>query len=326
MAPGLIRIEFIDSRHQRISCHLQRGGSPNAGVEIGRGREAGLPIDDETVSRRQAIVRVDPEGRIFIRDLESRSESRVNWMILDSNEEVRLRHGDRLGFGSAEVTVALPDGDGPEDPVVASVPDQSPPGPDEFQTRGSLLLRLNANGTVERELGWQEFYDRYVPLIMGFCRRAGTREEESEDVAHEVMANFFRASTRFEYDPNAGRFRGYLKAATLNTLRARWRKRRDMIDADAGSELPIEDTLDVDEIWDREWIRSIITRALTTVRSNGSQSGRSWEAFELYGRRGVPIEEVGLRLDMSPEAIRQAKSRISRQVRVEIERIRAEEG
>ena len=99
-----------------------------------------------------------------------------------------------------------------------------------------------------------------------------------------------------------------------------------MIDADAGSELPIEDTLDVDEIWDREWIRSIITRALTTVRSNGSQSGRSWEAFELYGRRGVPIEEVGLRLDMSPEAIRQAKSRISRQVRVEIERIRAEEG
>ena len=106
MAPDLIRIELIDSRHQRISCHLQRGGSPDAGVEIGRGREAGLPIDDETVSRRQAIVRVDPEGRIFIRDLESRSESSVNWMIMDSNEEVRLRHGDRLGFGSAEVTVA----------------------------------------------------------------------------------------------------------------------------------------------------------------------------------------------------------------------------
>ena len=40
----------------------------------------------------------------------------------------------------------------------------------------------------------------------------------------------------------------------------------------------------------------------------------------------VPIDEVSQRMDMSPEAIRQAKSRISRLVRAEIERIRIEEG
>ena len=69
-----------------------------------------------------------------------------------------------------------------------------------------------------------------------------------------------------------------------------------------------------------------IGRALATVRENGNQSEQSWEAFELYGRRGVPVDEVAERLGMKPEAIRQAKSRISRQVRAEIERLRGEEG
>lgn len=322
-----IRIELVDSTGNRHSSPLQRGLDAESAIRIGRSREAGIVISDETVSRSHAAVRVDSEGRVFIRDLESRSGSSVNWMILDQGEEVRLRNGDRLGLGSAELTVALPDGEGPEDPVEARPAEaEAPPDKDEFQTRGSLLLRLNANGTMERELGWQDFYDRYFPIIMGFARRTGARDEEAEDVAHEVMTNFFRASSRFEYDPKAGRFRGYLKAATLNTLRGRWRKQRDMVDVDAGTDLPIEDRVDADELWDREWTRSLITRALTAVKSGGRQSEQSWEAFELYGRRGVPIEEVSERLGMSPDSIRQAKSRISRQVRTEIERIRSEEG
>ena len=77
---------------------------------------------------------------------------------------------------------------------------------------------------------------------------------------------------------------------------------------------------------EQEWIRCAIARALEIVKRNSGMSERSWEAFELYGRREVPIDEVSQRMDMSPEAIRQAKSRISRLVRAEIERIRIEEG
>ena len=72
--------------------------------------------------------------------------------------------------------------------------------------------------------------------------------------------------------------------------------------------------------------RSVIDRAIVAVRINGKQSEQSWEAFDLYGRRGVPIDETSKRLGMTAEAIRQAKSRISRQIRGEIERIRSEEG
>lgn len=308
---------------------LKAAATPGESLILGRGSDATLSVQDDTASRRHAGIEVDADGRWTISDLGSRSGTTVNWMMLDEGESIRIRQGDRIRVGSTDLTVDLPDGDGPDDPVAeppiaaeapASVPE------DEYRTRGSLLLRLNADGTLERELGWQDFYDRYVPLITGFARRAGAREEEAEDVAHEVMANFFRASSRFEYDPSAGRFRGYLKAATLNAMRARWRRRKDMLDVDAGSDLPIEDRVDVDDAWDREWMRHLIGRAFATVQEKGKQSQQSWEAFELYGRRGVPIDEVAERLGMKPDAIRQAKSRISRQVRAEIERLRGEEG
>ena len=328
MSESTRRIELVLSDGRRLSTEEPSGEITELEVIVGRGQDADLVIPDDTVSRRHFKVRSDAEGRWFISDLGSRSGTSINWMALDPAEEVRVRSGDRVRTGQTDVMLSFPGGDGPADQVAADrLEEPLADAPvDEFQTRGSLLIRLNAEGTDEREVGWQDFYDRYVPLITGFARRAGAKDEEAEDVAHEVMANFFRASERFEYNPDTGRFRGYLKAATLNAMRARWRKQRPMVDVDAGTDLPIEDRCDVDEAWDREWTRNLISRALATVRHSGKQSEQSWEAFELYGRRGVPIEEVSERLGMKPDAIRQAKSRIARQVRQEIERLRAEEG
>ena len=113
MSEEQIRFEIVDSDGKRLSCHLQKGVAEVAATVIGRGRDAALVVSEETVSRQHAAIRADNEGRIFIRDLESRSGSSVNWMILDKAEEIRLRNGDRLGLGSAELMVALPDGDGP---------------------------------------------------------------------------------------------------------------------------------------------------------------------------------------------------------------------
>lgn len=328
MSESLRRLELVLTDGRRVSMGVPDPEGPEMTVVVGRGQDADIVIPDDTVSRRHFELRADAEGRWFVRDLQSRAGTSINWMTLDSEEEIRVRTGDRVRAGQTDVMIAFPAGDGPADPVpVERLDEPSAEAPvDEFQTRGSLLIRLNAEGTDEREVGWQDFYDRYVPLITGFARRAGAKDEEAEDVAHEVMANFFRASERFDYDPDTGRFRGYLKAATLNAMRARWRKQRPMVDVDAGTDLPIEDRCNVDDAWDREWTRNLISRALATVRHSGKQSEQSWEAFELYGRRGVPIEEVSERLGMKPDAIRQAKSRIARQVRQEIERLRAEEG
>lgn len=296
-------------------------------IIIGRSFDAELSIDNPSASRQHAAFSRGDADTCFLEDLNSRSGTMLNWMRLDEHEKVRVRNGDRLRIGTAEFIVRLPEGDGAEDES-APEPLEAPPTvpEDEYKTRGSLLLQLNAGETIVREVSWESFYERYVPLIMGFARRAGARDEEAEDVCQEVMANFFRAASRFEYDPKVGRFRGYLKACTLNAMRSRWRKKKNQVDVDASTGLAVADEAYAEHEWEQEWVRNVIARALETVKRTSNVSEQSWEAFELYGRREVPVEEVAERLGMNPEAIRQAKSRIARQVRTEIERIRIEEG
>lgn len=304
--------------------HAEFGGNL---LVVGRLDGVDIVVDNPTASRRHAGVDRTGNGSWWIEDLGSRGGTQLNWMRLDAGERARLRNGDRLRIGTVDFTVRIIAGDGPADEVAPeSVVNESQVTEDEYRTRGSLLLRLNAGETLEREVSWENFYERYVPLIKGFARRAGAGEEEADDIAHEVMANFFKAASRFEYNPSLGRFRGYLKACTLNAMRSRWRRKRNQVDVDASTGLAIEDAAYAELEWEQEWVRSTIGRALELVKRNTSMTEQSWEAFELYGRREVPIEEVSSRLGMSPEAIRQAKSRLARLVRIEIERIRIEEG
>ena len=294
---------------------------------VGRSEDAQLHVSNSAASRSHASIRVTEEGGVWIDDLKSRMGTQLNWMRIDSGETARIRTGDRLRIGTQEFTVRIDGKDGPEDEAPPkSIEKPTSVTEDQYQTRGSLLIQLNAGETIERELSWETFWDRYVPLIKGFARRAGAGEEESDDIAQEVMTNFFKSASRFEYDPSAGRFRGYLKACTLNAMRSRWRRQNREVDIDAGTDIVIADENHAEHEWEQEWIRSAIARALDIVRRNTSMSEQSWEAFELYGRREIPITEVAEQLSMTPEAIRQVKSRISRLVRVEIERIRIEEG
>ena len=123
--------------------------------------------------------------------------------------------------------------------------------------------------------------------------------------------------------PDRGRFRGYLKRVTLNAIRARHRRKRPSTflkeDYDPPGEMP-----DVDAAWDRQWTEQLLQRAMTEAR--GGVEERTWKAFELYGVRGVPVEQVATELEMTPAAIRHAKMRLVKQVREIVDRLRVEEG
>lgn len=292
---------------------------------LGRGGEADVTIPEPSISREHAIIHLGDAGW-EIEDAGSSQGTGVNWMRLDSGERVRLDQGDRLELGGMAYMVETLG-----EPFRRPTP---PPRPKrvshgtvsaaEFRTRGSLLLRLKEGDTLSREVSWDDFYRTYCPIIAGFARRAGCPATEVDDIIHEVMTGFFKASERFEYDPKQGRFRGYLKTATLNALRQRHRKERGKTSMDPSwmAQQPER----VETLWAREWLGQLIVRALEAVRAGTSIEQRSWDAFELYGRRNVPIDEVAERLQMSPQAIRKAKSRISQLVRDEIDRLREEEG
>lgn len=199
---------------------------------------------------------------------------------------------------------------------------QDVPHRGEDSTRASIFLRLGAANSERREVGWKEFSDRYSRVIRGYARSRGLNDQDAEDVVQDVLLGFFRVSPRFEYDPARGRFRGFLMRATQNAIRQRWRRERRHMHGQASPEF-VGDEVDVDA-WDREWTDQILQRAMTNVRARFES--KTVEAFELQALRGVSATTVAAALGMSVDSAHQAKSRVQKAVRAEMDAIKQLEG
>ena len=99
------------------------------------------------------------------------------------------------------------------------MPDQDSHTPDSIAaddaTRVSLLVRLSAPQPADRELAWNEFRNRYTPIIAGFAARCGASRQDIDDIVQDVLTAFLGTSSDFTYDRSRGRFRGYLKTITV---------------------------------------------------------------------------------------------------------------
>ncbi len=252
------------------------------------------------------------DGSWCVTDLESRNGTCVNRWKLAPNDPVRLHDGDVITVGPCRLTVTLSDA--------------SPAGGESlsgtYATRGSMFMRLRDDRALEKEIAWEEFRGRYAPVIVGYSRNAGLPAQDADDILQDVMLGFFRLSSEFHYDPSKGRFRGYLKQATLNAIRKRIRA------ADVARSVP-DELLDeqaetAESHWESRWGEQVLTRALDEARRRVDE--QTYEAFDLYARREVAAEQVAARLGISVNSVHQAKSRVLRVVMAVVDRIRADEG
>ena len=296
----------------------------NSTCIIGRATDSGLVLDDESVSRRHAVLRID-RGGATIEDATSSLGTLLNGVRLEPNEKMELHDRDVLTIGPwtfiARTTTDEDNGDGEQE-----IPELPPPptdSTDPYQTSASMLLRLRADGTLDRQVGWNDFSKMYGSVIAGFARNAGAKPQEVDDILQDVMLGFFKQSRVFEYDPAKGRFRGYLKRITLNAIRDRYRRKRPSVGLPESYDPPAGES-ELNAAWDREWTEHLLRRALEKVKINIQP--KTLEAFERYGVRGEPVASVAKDLDMSEASIRHAKMRVLDQMRQEIAIMRADEG
>jgi RNA polymerase sigma-70 factor, ECF subfamily len=296
----------------------------NSTCIIGRATDSGLVLEDESVSRRHAVLRIDRAGAT-IEDATSSLGTLLNGVRLEPNEKMELHDRDVLAIGPwtfiARTTTDEDNGDGEQE-----IPELPPPptdSKDPYQTSASMLLRLRADGTLDRQVGWNDFSKMYGSVIAGFARNAGAKPQEVDDILQDVMLGFFKQSRVFEYDPAKGRFRGYLKRITLNAIRDRYRRKRPSVGLPESYDPPAGES-ELNAAWDREWTEHLLRRALEKVKTNIQP--KTLEAFERYGVRGEPVASVAKDLDMSEASIRHAKMRVLDQMRQEIALMRADEG
>ena len=136
----------------------------------------------------------------------------------------------------------------------------------------------------------------------------------------EVWQAVAREMPDFNYDPNRGSFRGWLKSILLNRVRDHRRRSKYRAVAvsdqfDALADLLADDASEASKQWDREHDRYILTRLLDRVRDEFAAN--TWKAFVGVAIEGRDAQTVALEVGLSQNAVRIARCRVLSRLRTE---------
>ena len=170
-----------------------------------------------------------------------------------------------------------------------------------YTTKKSLLEEIR-NGN---EVSWFEFEQTYRPLILLRGKDYKLSAQEKEELCQQVLLDVFNERLYFQYNPEKGRFRDYLRRVISNNAIDIIRRRKV---AECLSPV-IEETedLSLESQWDQEWTQHILSQALFKLRVEMEPS--LYQAFHLYVIEGKSAKEVALFLGIRKSAVYVIKSR-----------------
>ena len=183
-------------------------------------------------------------------------------------------------------------------------------------TSRSLLLRVKSND----QDAWQRLVGLYSPLVEYWCRQGGVQGDDLQDVAQDVFAAVAAGLKTYRQDGPGASFRGWLRGIARHKLRDHFR--RGPSRAEGGTEallrlreVPAEDEAPDLSEGDGE-VASLYRRALDQVR--GQFEERTWQAFWRVAMDEHSPADVAAELGISPNSVRQAKSRVLRRLKEEL--------
>ncbi len=181
-------------------------------------------------------------------------------------------------------------------------------------TSQSLLVRAQDRDPD----AWRRITHLYAPIVYTWCRRAGLQECDAADVGQEVfrvVADKLRQFERLQ----AGSFRSWLKSITQHKLKEFFRDQARQPRGRGGS--AAEPTIGARmEGMDDEATSGTATlaqRALELIRTDFEET--TWKAFLRFTVDGQKAADVAAEFGMTAKAVRQAKCRILKRLRAELE-------
>ena len=172
------------------------------------------------------------------------------------------------------------------------------------------------------ELVWQQFDERYRPILIAFARRLDLQPEDAADAAQETLRRFALPYRDGRYERERGRLRSWLVGIARNCildLRHQAGARPEPQSMTAIGRLP--DDAQLTTIWDDERDREILRQALDALHTETKIDPRTVGAFELVAVRQRPPSAVAAELNMSLNDIYLAKHRCLRRLRVLVDEL-----
>jgi len=186
------------------------------------------------------------------------------------------------------------------------------------QASQSTSLSLIQRVKVRDESAWTRLTHLYGPLVYQWSRRAGLKEADIKDVTQNV---YIVISSSIEtYQPEQGNFRAWLWGITRNKLREFYRALPEA--RGLGGPTAHEMLQQIPDDY-RQWEETeedesqLLQRALDLIQPEFEH--HTWQAFWRMTIRGDPAKDVATDLGISTVAVRQAKFRILRRLRLELD-------
>lgn len=202
-------------------------------------------------------------------------------------------------------------------PSLHQVADKSVPATGAFATSPSLLERARGNDAD----AWKRIVHLYGPLVDHWCRRASLSRDDSDEVVQDIFLSVTKQLTQFRRDRPNDTFRGWLRVIAQRRIADYFRGIADQPLATGGTTAfrRINESPDpfVDDPDAESEEASVTQRALEFIRPEFEP--RTWLAFRRTAIEGKTPADIAVELQMSPSAIRMAKSRVLNRLRQELD-------
>jgi RNA polymerase sigma-70 factor (ECF subfamily) len=191
--------------------------------------------------------------------------------------------------------------------------------PSSGATSRSLLERVKADDAA----AWETLVGLYGPFVYRWLRRWDLPEHESADIFQDVFGALAGHIAGFRKENPGDTFRGWLHRITDNKVRDHLRKLGREPAGEGGTEAQLR-LANLPELVPGEGEESsveqervgLLRAAVELIRSEFEP--RTWQAFWLTAAIGRSPGEAAAELQMTPGAVRVAKSRVLKRLREEL--------
>jgi RNA polymerase sigma-70 factor (ECF subfamily) len=190
-------------------------------------------------------------------------------------------------------------------------------------TSPTLLVRMR---DPHDRAAWEEFVDRYGPVVYGYGRKQGLQDADAADLTQCVFRRVAAAMSTFAYDPQAGSFRGWLFTIVRNQLRNLRRQPGGLCPATGDSAtqqlLEAQPAPEESAVWEESCEVQLFRWAARQVQNQFRPA--TWQAFWQTAVEDRPPAEVAQELALSVAAVYMAKSRVMARLREVIHQVQDE--
>jgi RNA polymerase sigma-70 factor (ECF subfamily) len=200
-------------------------------------------------------------------------------------------------------------------------------------TRWSVVLTAREPGSPQAEVALAELCNTYWYPLYAFVRRKGHNPQDAQDLTQAFFARVLEKNYVAQADRARGRFRTFLLAALTHFLADEWDKARclkrggdrEIISFDGASaeeryRLEPIDQFDASKLYERRWVTTLFARVLARLEQEFRDSGKGRLFDGLKGslvadESALSYAELGARLGMKGDAVKQAVHRMRRRYR-----------